>query len=196
MFGMQGSISSSAQRNAGTAGDVGAGYGSGASNINAQLMPFLTRELNAPQGYTQQQTGSMLNQAEAGAGGATAGLTTEANLASARNRNSGGFSGALDEAARDKGKTLSGISSGIAAQDANLQQQHQQSAATGLSNMYGQDTSAQLKAMGLQNEDLNTAASTYGKGSWMNDLSSLASGVGGIAKVGAGFGIPGLQGFK
>ena len=76
MFGMQGSISSSAQRNAGTAGDVGAGYGSGASNINAQLMPFLTRELNAPQGYTQQQTGSMLNQAEAGAGGATAGLRT------------------------------------------------------------------------------------------------------------------------
>jgi len=196
MFGMQGSISSSAQRNAGVAGDVGAGYGSNASNINAQLMPFLTRELNNPQGYTQQQTGSMLNQAEAGAGGATAGLNTEANLASARNRNSGGFSGALDEAARDKGKTLSGISSGIAAQDANLQQQHQQNAATGLSNLYGTDTGAQLKAMGLQNEDLNTAASTYGKGSWMNDLSSLASGVGGIAKVGAGFGIPGLQGFK
>jgi hypothetical protein len=193
---MQGSISSSAQRNAGVAGDVGAGYGSNASNINAQLMPFLTRELNNPQGYTQQQTGSMLNQAEAGAGGATAGLNTEANLASARNRNSGGFSGALDEAARDKGKTLSGISSGIAAQDANLQQQHQQNAATGLSNLYGTDTGAQLKAMGLQNEDLNTAASTYGKGSWMNDLSSLASGVGGIAKVGAGFGIPGLQGFK
>lgn len=183
MFGMQGSISSSAQGNATTAGNVGAGYGANASTVNSQLLPFLTRELNNPQGYTQQQTGSMLNQAEAGAGGATAGLTTEANLASARNRNSGGFSGALDEAARDKGKTLSGISSGIAAQDANLQQQHQQSAATGLSNMYGQDTSAQLKAMGLQNDDLKTAAATYGTGNWANDLNGLATGIGAGAKI-------------
>ena len=108
MFGMQGPISQQAQGAATTAGNVGAGYGANASTVNSQLLPFLTRELNAPQGYTQQQTGSMLNQAEAGAGGATAGLNTEANLASARNRNSGGFSGALDEAARDKGKTLSG----------------------------------------------------------------------------------------
>ena len=183
MFGMQGSISSSAQRNAGTAGDVGAGYGSGASNINAQLMPFLTRELNNPQGYTQQQTGSMLNAAEAGAGGATAGLNTEANLASARNRNSGGFSGALDEAAREKMKTLSNTSSGIAAQDANLQQQHQQSAATGLSNMYGQDTSAQLKAMGLQNEDLKTAADTYNTGNWVQGLQGISQGIGAGTKI-------------
>ena len=183
MFGMQGSISSSAQRNAGTAGDVGAGYGSGASNINAQLMPFLTRELNNPQGYTQQQTGSMLNAAEAGAGGATAGLNTEANLASARNRNSGGFSGALDEAAREKMKTLSNTSSGIAAQDANLQQQHQQSAATGLSNMYGQDTSAQLKAMGLQNEDLKTAADTYNTGNWVQGLQGISQGIGAGVKI-------------
>ena len=51
----------------------GAGYGSQtAGNINAQLLPFLTRELNNPEGYTQQQTGAMLGQAEAGAGGSTA----------------------------------------------------------------------------------------------------------------------------
>ncbi len=158
MFGFGSGLGTIAKNAANTAADTGASYGSQAGAVNAQLMPFLTRELNNPQGYTQQQTGSMLNQAEAGAGGATAGLTTEANLASARNRNSGGFSGALDEAARDKGKTLSGISSGIAAQDANLQQQHQQAAASGLSNMYGQDTGAQLKAMGLVAPDVNSAA--------------------------------------
>jgi hypothetical protein len=159
------------------------GYGADASNVNAQLMPFLTRELNAPQGYTQQQTGSMLNQAEAGAGGATAGLNTEANLASARNRNSGGFSGALDEAARDKGKTLSGISSGIATQDANLQQQHQQQAATGLSNMYGEDTGAQLKAMGLVSNDLNTANTSYDTGNWVQGLKGLSQGIGAGAQI-------------
>ena len=98
-----------------TAGNVGAGYGASASGVGSQLLPFLTRELNNPQGFTQQQQGSMLGAAEGGAGGATAGLTTEANLASARDRNSGGFSGALDEAARDKDKALSGSSEGIAA---------------------------------------------------------------------------------
>jgi hypothetical protein len=196
MFGMQGSISSDAQNNSRTAGNVASGYGSNASTINSQLLPFLTRELNSPQGYTQQQTGAQLNAAEAGEGGATAGLTTEANLASARNRNSGGFSGALDEAARTQAKNLSNTSSNIAAKSADLAQQNQQSAASGLSNMYGTDTSAQLKAMGLQNDDLKTAASTYGTGNWMNDLSGLASGIGSVAKTGAGFGIPGLQGFK
>ena len=73
--------------------------GSQASTISSTLLPFLTRQLTNPQGYTQQQTGAMLDAAEAGTGGATAGLTTEANLAAARNRNSG-FSGALDQAAR------------------------------------------------------------------------------------------------
>lgn len=183
MFGMQGAISSSAQKNAGDAGNTAAGFGANASTVNSQLLPFLTRELNNPQGYTQQQTGSMLNQAEAGAGGATAGLNTEANLATARNRNSGGFSGALDEAARDKAKALSSTSSGIAANDANLQQQHQQNAATGLSNMYGTDTGAQLKAMGLQDEDLKTAASTYGTGNWVSDLEGLSKGIGAGTKI-------------
>jgi hypothetical protein len=140
-----------------TAGNVGAGYGANASTVNSQLLPFLTRELNNPQGYTQQQTGAQLNAAMAGAGGATAGLNTEANLASARNRNSGGFSGALDEAARTQAKNLSATSSGIASKSADLAQNHQQAAASGLSNMYGQDTNAQLKSMGLIAQDSNAA---------------------------------------
>lgn len=183
MFGFGSGLGTVAKDAANTAANTGAGYGNDASAVNAQLMPFLTRELNSPQGYTQQQTGSMLNQAEAGAGGATAGLNTEANLASARNRNSGGFSGALDEAARDKGKTLSGISSGIAAQDANLQQQHQQAAASGLSNMYGQDTGAQLKAMGLVAPDVNASANAN-SAPW-EALSKLIA-AGGQAASGAG----------
>lgn len=184
MFGFGSGLGTIAKNAANTAGDVGAGYGANASTVNSQLLPFLTRELNNPQGFTQQQTGSMLNQAEAGAGGATAGLTTEANLASARNRNSGGSSGALDEAARIKDKALSGISSGIAAQDANLQQQHQQAAASGLSNMYGQDTGAQLKSMGLVPEDVNAGVNAN-EAPWkaltdyMTGMSKAAAGAGG-----------------
>ena len=187
MFGLQGGISSAAQKAATTAGNVGAGYGSDAAAVNSQLFPFLTRELNSPQGFTQQQTGAMLGAAEGGAGGATAGLTTEANLSSARNRNSGGFSGALDAAARQQGKTLAGVGEGIAAKNAELQQEQQQNAARGLGQMQGLDTNAQLRAMGLVPEDLKTAADTYGKGSWLSDLSNI---VGTAGKIGSSFFAP------
>jgi len=158
MFGFGSGLGPIGKQAASNAQGVAGGYGDQAQGISGNLLPFLTRELNNPQGFTQQQTGAMEGAAEGGAGGSTAGLTTEANLASARNRNSGGFSGALDEAARQKDKALAGTSEGIAGQNANLQQKQQQSAASGLSNMYGQDTSAQLKAMGLVPEDVNSAA--------------------------------------
>lgn len=192
MFGLQGGISSAAQNAATTAGNVGAGYGSDASAVNSQLFPFLTRELNNPQGFTQQQTGAMLGAAEGGAGGATAGLNTEANLASARNRNSGGFSGALDAAARQQGKTLAQTGEGIAAKSADLQQEQQQNAARGLGEMKGQDMNAQLKAMGLVPEDLKTAASTYGTGNWLSGIRDIAGTAG---QIGSSF-FPGGQAGK
>jgi hypothetical protein len=175
---------------AGTASNVGAGYGADASGINANLLPFLTRELSNPQGFTQQQQGAMLGAAEGGAGGSTAGLTTEANLASARNRNSGGFSGALDEAARQKDKALAGSSEGIAAKSADLQQAQQQNAATGLAGMQSLDTNAQLKAMGLVPEDVNAQANLNRfPDNWSTQLQSLQKGVGaGLGTLGSIFG--------
>ena len=191
MFGFGSGVAGNAAQ---VAAGTGAGYGAGAAGINAQLLPFLTRQLNNPQGYTQQQTGSMLGAAEGGAGGSTAGLTTEANLAEARDRNSGGFSGALDQAAREKDKALAGTSEGIAAKSANLAQEQQQNAATDLDRMQTTDTDAQLKAMGLVAPDVN--AQSNASSDWFKDLSSVVGDAGGIAKLAGGFGIPGFQGFK
>lgn len=182
MFGFGSGLGTIGKNAANTAADTGAQYGSDAAVVNAQLMPFLTRELNNPEGFTQQQTGAMLNQAEAGAGGSTAGLTTEANLASARNRNSGGFSGALDQAARERDKAVSGVSSGIASKNAMLQQEQKQNAAQGLGSLYGMDTSAQLKAMGLVPEDIK-AATQANSAPW-ESLSDLIK-AGGQAAQGA-----------
>ncbi len=179
-----------------TAGNVGAGYGAGAAGVNSQLLPFLTRELSNPQGFSQQQQGSMLGAAEGGADGSTAGLTTEANLATARDRNSGGFSGALDEAARQKDKALAGISEGIAAKNATLQQDQQQSAASGLANQEGMDQSAQLKAMGLVPEDLTAQSGLNKTSGWANELAPIIGAAGGAASLAGGFGIPGFSGFK
>ena len=189
MFGLGGPGYQQALDASKTASSVGAGYGADASGVNAQLLPFLTRELNSPQGFSQQQKGAMLGAAEGGAGGSTAGLTTEANLATARNRNSGGFSGALDDAARQKDKALAGTAEGIEGKNAELQQQQQQSAASGLSNVQGMDQSAQLKAMGLIPEDINASTKTYGTGDWASSLAGLQKGVGaGLGTLGAIFG--------
>ena len=196
MFGLGGPGYQQGLDAAKTATNVGAGYGTNAATVNSTLLPFLTRELNNPQGFTQQQTGAMLGAAEGGAGGSTAGLTTEANLASARARNSGGFSGALDQAARERDKTLAGTSEGIAANDAELQQKQQQAAASGLAQQQGMDQSAQLRAMGLVPQDIDASTKAYGTGDWASDLGRLTGTVGGIAKTAAGFGIPGFSGFK
>lgn len=192
MFGL--GLSGVAKNAANTASSVGAGYGSQAAGIDANLLPFLTRELNNPQGYSQQQQGAMLGAAEGGAGGSTAGLTTEANLASARNRNSGGFAGALDEAARQKDKALAGASEGIAANNANLQEQQKQTAASGLQRMGEGDTNAQLKAMGLIAPDINAAANA--DSDVFKNISDMVGSGMGLAKLGGGFGIPGFGGFK
>lgn len=196
MFGLGGPGYKAGLDAAKTAGNVGAGYGGDASTINSQLLPFLTRELNSPQGYSQQQKGSMLAAQEAGAGGATSGLTTEANLAAARNRNSGSLSGAIADASRQKDKALASGAEGIEANNAQLQEQQKQSAASGLANMQGMDVNAQLKAMGLIPEDLNASTNAYGKGDWLSSLNGITGAIGGVAKLAGGFGIPGFGGFK
>lgn len=60
--------------------------------------------------------------------------------------------------------------------------------------MYGQDTDAQLKAMGLVAPDVN-AASTATSDVFKN-IASVIGDVGGAAKIAGGFGIPGFGGFK
>lgn len=192
MFGS--GVAGIATNGAKQAGDTGANYGAQASGVSAQLLPFLTRELNNPMGFSQQQEGSMLGAAEGGAGGSTAGLTTEANLKAARDRNSGGFSGALDEAARQKDKALAGASEGIAGQNANLQQEQQQNAASGLSKIQGMDTDAQLKAMGLIAPDVNASASATAD--VFKNIGSIVGDATGAAGLAGGFGIPGFGGFK
>lgn len=180
---------------ANNANGVAGSYGTQANIAGSQLMPFLTRELNAPQGFTQQQMGAQLGAAEAGAGGATSGLNTEANLASARNRNSGGFSGALDQAARTQGKTVAGASEGIAANNANLQQQQQQDAAKGLAGEQGMDQNSQLKALGLVPEDLNAQSNLNKTSGWASQLAPIIGDASGVAKLAGGFSIPGFGGF-
>jgi hypothetical protein len=142
--------------------------GGEAQGVGANLTPFLTSELEHPQGYSQQDNSAMLSSALGGAGGANAGIVGQANQEAATSRNAGGFQSALDDAARQRDKAAAGASEGIAAQNAQVKQTQQQDAAQGLQKMYGTDTSGMLDAMGQQNNDINTELNA-GQSGWLQN---------------------------
>jgi hypothetical protein len=116
-------------------------------------------------------------------------------LQAARSRNPAGFTGALDDAARQRDKAAAGTSETVAANDAGLKQQQQQDAAKGLGGMYGDDTDAMLKSMGLQTGDIN-AETTAGSSGWLQNFTGVLNALGKGAQ-GAGSamsGVAALQG--
>lgn len=160
----------------GTAGTQAAQSNGQAAGINATLNPFLTAELTHPQGFSQQDQTSMLSAAEGGAGGATSGITGQANLQAARTRNTGGFSSALDAAARSRQQAVAGQSEQIAGQNAQLKNSQQQSAAGALQGLYGTDSGNALKALGLQDQAIGTEAQAGTQG-WLQNATGILKAV-------------------
>ena len=158
-----------------TASNTAAGYGAGASTIGSALIPQLTRQLQNPQGYSQQDIGSMLSSGLAGSGGATAGLNGAAGKMGMTERNPNGFSAALDAAARTAGKTNAGISEGISAQNAGVKLNQQSQAGDLLSKLYGTDVSGQVDSAGQVAKDAQIADSMSPFSKVMGTLSQLSS---------------------
>lgn len=177
---------------ANNAGNTSANLGAEAQGIGANLTPFLTSELEHPQGYSQQDTSAMLSAGMGGAGGANAGLVGEAAQRAGASRNAGGFQAALDDAARQRSKAEAGSAEGIAASNAGVKLGQQQDAAHGLQGMYGTDTSGMLGASGQIAGDVNAEVNASKTG-WLQNAQQLA---GMVTGLGAGFGVPGFSGFK
>lgn len=163
------------------AAQTGAQLGGEAQGIGANLTPFLTSELQHPQGYSQGDTSAMLAAGLGGAGGAASGITGLANKEAATSRNAGGFQTALDDAARQRMKGAAATSEGIAGQNANLKVQQQQDAAEGLQGMYGTDISGMLGATGQESGDINAETSAAnaevnaGKSGWLQQAGKIAT---------------------
>lgn len=172
------SAQAAANTAAGTAGNTAAGLNASAGAIGGTLNPFLTNETLHPQGYSQQDLTSQLAASEAGAGGAAGGLTGEAQLQAARTRNSSGFTGALDEASRQREKAAASTSEGIAANDADVKLKQQQEGAQGLQGLYGTDQDAALKSMGIQTGDINAGVEA-GKSGWLQNATGVISALNG-----------------
>lgn len=158
-----------------------ANYGSNASNINAQLMPFLTQRLNNPQGFSQGDLGAMLSNALGSSGGATSGITGQANLQAGRTRNAAGLNSALDDAARSRMKTNAGTAEGIAANNAQLKQTQQSSAAQMLSGLYGTNVGAQSDANNNRVGAINAEVGANNSG-WLQNMNAVIASLGQGAK--------------
>lgn len=184
-------LQAQATQNAKTAGQTAAGYGSSASADSSAVTPFYTSELKAKHGFDPTQINELLTAAEAGAGGAAGSITGQAGLEAARTRNASGFTKSLDEAARDKDKALAASSEGIAGQDVMGAKELNQEGAAGLQGLYGTNVNAQLKAMGQQNEDVNTAIEA-GKSGWLQNMTGVIGALGSAAQ-GAGSVMQGIS---
>lgn len=163
----------------GTATANSTNYGDAASQIGGKLTPFLTQRLNNPQGYSQGDMGAMLANAFGSAGGATSGITGQANLQAGRSRNDAGFSSALDDAARSRTAAAAGTSEGIAANDANLKQDQSNNAAKMLSGLYGTDVGAQGDALKTANDATQIGFQASQNG-WMQQFPAFIKSLQGI----------------
>lgn len=143
-----------------------------AESVNSNLTPQLERDFQDPSGYTPESLNKMNVASEQGAGGAESSLKGEAAGQVARTRNSAGYSTALDEAARDKTRTLSENSLNIQSEDAKLAQQKKMHAGDELSKIYGTDVNETLDAQGLLSGDVN-AETESGKSGWFQNMTSL-----------------------
>lgn len=134
-----------AQQAGTTAATTAGNYGAQAGGIGANLVPFATREMTNPQGYSQRDVGAQLTAGLAGAGGATAGLTGAAGKMAADTRNPMGFSSALDDAARQRDKAAAGVGERVASNNADVKLNQQKEGAGLLSGLYGMDVRGQTE---------------------------------------------------
>ena len=162
-----------------TAGQVGAGYGSTASQIGSSIIPGLERQATNPTGFDPTTQNRMLVANQEGAGGANAAVTGEGRLAALRSRTAGGYAPALAEAARAKGRTLATGALDVQLENAKLAQEKQRAAQQQLGGLYSGLNADQLRAMGLQNEDLQSQLAA-GRQGWLQSTEGLLGTIGSL----------------
>lgn len=179
-------VQGAAKQNAGTANATASTSGDQAAQERGSFVPTLeNRAQGKGTGYSPTDLNNMLVAQQEGAGGANATVGGEGRLAALRSRTAGGFAPALDEAARAKGRTLATGGLDVANANAQLKQQQQTQALNALQGLYGTDTSNQLRAMGLSNEDLNTELNA-GKSGWLQNTEGVLGTIGGLGSQAAG----------
>lgn len=167
---------------AGTAATNAGQYNSTAGGIGANLVPFLTRQMTNPQGYSQRDIGSMLTNSLAGTGGATSGLTGAAGKMAATTRNPMGFSAALDAAARSRDQAAAKTGESVAANNADVKLKQQQEASNQLGGLYGTAGKLGIESQGQVAPDVNSAVNAS-KSGWLQNLEGITGMLSGLLKA-------------
>lgn len=152
-----------------TAGNVISGEEASAQAKEMALTPFYRSEMGAQHLFDPQQNQELLNAAAAPLAASAATTAGQARSEAARTRNTSGFSAALDQAARERSAAMGQAGAQVAAQDVLGAKELQQKGAAGMAGLYGVDTDAMLKAMGIQNQDIQTQIEA-GKSGWFQNL--------------------------
>lgn len=181
-------IAKAAGTNSSTAGSTAGGYGAQGQQISSSIVPGLERDANTPTGYTAQQKQDSLTSGAESTGGANAAANATARLTATRTGNAGGFADALQNVARSRMQANSANSRDVNLSSADLAQQKQQQARSALAGLYGVDTSNQLKAMGVQNEDLDTQLKAKQQG-WLQNTEGVINTINNSAKAAGSMGI-------
>ena len=181
------SATKEAKTNVSTANSTAGEFGNNANEVGASFIPGLEREATNPTGFTPVQKNNQLVSGAEAIGGVNAGLKGEANLATARTRNAGGFAPALDEAARIKSRQLGTNALNVENEDARLAQEKQQFAQKQLGGIYGEDETNRLRAMGLSDEAIQTQLKA-GQSGWFQNLTDYMRAAAGDAKAAAAAG--------
>lgn len=174
-----------ANKTFGTASNNAATYGGAASGISGTLTPFLMQRLLNPSGYSPGDMGAMLANAFGSSGGATSGITGQANLQAGRSRNDAGFSTALAEAARARTAAAAKSAEGVAADNAGVKLDQQSQAAKMLQGLYGTDVGAQGEALNTADQATRTGVEA-GKSGWLQNLTGILTALNGGAQGAAG----------
>jgi hypothetical protein len=178
------SVQNTSKKQAQTDQGVAGNYGNQAQQIGSSIIPGLEREANNPQGYDTSTVNNMETAGAQAAGGVNAGIGGIAGLEEGRTRNAGGATQALDEAARIKSRQLSNNALNVQNESAKLGQEKQQQAQQTLAGLYGTDTSNQLKAMGISNEDIANELKA-GQQGWLQNTDQTLGDLGQIGSAGA-----------
>lgn len=133
---------------------VAFGHGARSGQEYGQLFPFLSGEINNPQGFGTQALDQMITQGGESAAGATGAAGEEASLLGSRTGNTAAAPAIIGATARNAAKQQSNNVLGADIANAREKVAQQQAGAAGLGNLYGTDVSAALKALGLADNSL------------------------------------------
>jgi hypothetical protein len=143
--------------NSGTAQNLSNNLTANAANVYGGLEPELAARAATPTGYTPSQQASMNTAAQQSAGGSNAGAAGQGGLYAARTRNAGAGQAAIGSSTRAAGANLSKAAVGTQVQSANLGQQNQRAALSGMEGLNSTELSGGENALGLSNSALGVA---------------------------------------